>query len=202
MRIKEATKLTGKSRTAILRAIQDGKLSASKGDDGAWDIEPSELARVYEITLPDTEGDAHPEHVRTHVSSAQRTGPGAQGDTPSKPLENEVLQVKLQAAEEALRKTVEDRDRELEHRDETISDLRTRLDRVEERYEAAQTKLTALLTDQRERAPEEAVGPPKPPRVRAGVWLALGAVLAALAILAGLYFFAPNVLVGSSLSAL
>jgi hypothetical protein len=42
-----AAKATGKSRTSILRAIEKGKISASKNAHGEWDIDPSELHRVY-----------------------------------------------------------------------------------------------------------------------------------------------------------
>ena len=39
---------TGKSKTTIHRAIKSGKLSAFKNDDGAFEIDPSELHRVFE----------------------------------------------------------------------------------------------------------------------------------------------------------
>ena len=42
-----AAKGTGKSRTSILRAIERGNISAEKNVHGEWDIEPSELHRVY-----------------------------------------------------------------------------------------------------------------------------------------------------------
>ena len=42
-----AAKATGLSRTAILRAIKSGKISASKNVHGEWDIDPAELHRVY-----------------------------------------------------------------------------------------------------------------------------------------------------------
>ena len=62
-------------------------------------------------------------------------------EAPSVSIENSILRVKLEAAEQAL----EERDRELRHREETISDLRDRLDREGEE----RRKLTAMLTDQR-----------------------------------------------------
>ena len=39
---------TGKSKTTIHRAIKSGKLSAFKNDDGAFEIDPSELHRVFD----------------------------------------------------------------------------------------------------------------------------------------------------------
>ena len=46
--LKQAAEATGKSKPTILRAIQSGKISASKNDHDEWQIEPAELHRVYE----------------------------------------------------------------------------------------------------------------------------------------------------------
>ena len=45
--LKQAAEATGKSKPTILRAIQNGKLSAAKNEQGSWLIEPVELHRVY-----------------------------------------------------------------------------------------------------------------------------------------------------------
>jgi hypothetical protein len=45
--LSEAAKETGLSRTAIFKAIQSGRLSASKNDNGHFLIDPAELFRVY-----------------------------------------------------------------------------------------------------------------------------------------------------------
>ena len=47
MTLSEAAAWAGKGRPAILKAIQKGKLSATKDDTGQWRIDPAELARVY-----------------------------------------------------------------------------------------------------------------------------------------------------------
>ena len=47
--LREAARETGRSKGAILRAIQAGGLSAARTDDGSWSIEPSELSRIYEL---------------------------------------------------------------------------------------------------------------------------------------------------------
>lgn len=39
---------TGKSKTTIHRAIKSGKLSAFKNIDGAFEIDPAELHRVFD----------------------------------------------------------------------------------------------------------------------------------------------------------
>lgn len=47
LNISQAATATGKSRRTIERAIQSGKMSASKNDGGSYDIDVSELIRVY-----------------------------------------------------------------------------------------------------------------------------------------------------------
>lgn len=43
----EAAKATGKSKSAISKAIKSGRVSAMKGETGAFAIDPAELHRVY-----------------------------------------------------------------------------------------------------------------------------------------------------------
>jgi len=47
--LNEAAKAVGKSKTTIHRAIKSGKISASKLESGAYEIDPSELHRVFQI---------------------------------------------------------------------------------------------------------------------------------------------------------
>lgn len=44
---KEAGELVGRSKSAILKAIREGRISAQKTASGEWKIEPVELFRVY-----------------------------------------------------------------------------------------------------------------------------------------------------------
>jgi len=46
----QAAKETGFSKTAISRAIKSGRLSASKNEQGDYQIDPAELFRVYPVT--------------------------------------------------------------------------------------------------------------------------------------------------------
>jgi hypothetical protein len=48
----EAAKATGKSKTSVRRALDSGRISASKNALGEWQIEPSELHRVYPVMQP------------------------------------------------------------------------------------------------------------------------------------------------------
>lgn len=101
----EAAKATGKAKTTIQRAIKSGRISASKSSSGAYDIDPSELHRVFPATV------------------AQQ---GFRNDTQSlgvtDKIEAEVLRVKVDMLEQQL------------HREqETTEDLRKRLDSAERR---------------------------------------------------------------------
>jgi hypothetical protein len=45
--IRDAAREAGVSKTSILRAIQSGRMSAPKKDDGGYAIDPAELFRVF-----------------------------------------------------------------------------------------------------------------------------------------------------------
>ena len=53
----QAARATGKSKPTIARAIQTGKVSAARGDDGNYEIDPAELHRVYPV-IGKTNGQA------------------------------------------------------------------------------------------------------------------------------------------------
>lgn len=107
--LRQAADMCGRSRSTIHRALKSGKLSGVRSDDGAWSIDPSELARVF------------PWDVTGH----------AQRDT----TEQSVGQPVEQGGEEAavLRTKVEMLEQQLERERDTVDDLRRRLDKAEER---------------------------------------------------------------------
>ena len=45
--LREAAAEAGCSRSTIHRAIKSGRLSARRGEDGSYAIDPAELARVF-----------------------------------------------------------------------------------------------------------------------------------------------------------
>ena len=45
--IATAAAAVGRNKTAILRAINAGKISVAKDEKGEWQIDPAELHRVY-----------------------------------------------------------------------------------------------------------------------------------------------------------
>ena len=50
----QAAKATGKGKTTIANAIEKGRISATKDELGQYQIDPSELNRVYPVTVSTT----------------------------------------------------------------------------------------------------------------------------------------------------
>lgn len=111
--LSQAAMATGKNKATVQRAIKSGKISAMKNPSGAYEIDPSELHRVFPAT---------------GQSVAQQD---ISNDTQHIGMHGETMQLKLNLLES-------ERDRERGQLQATIDDLRTRLDRSEER-------ITALL---------------------------------------------------------
>jgi len=120
--LSDAAKATGKNRTTIQRAKKSGKISASKNDNGAYEIEPAELHRIFPAIA-----QRSAQQTKETVSNATQ-----QGDATS-----EALRIRLEVLEK-------ERDRERVQLEETIADLRE--DRDTWRQQA-----TALLEDKRHR---------------------------------------------------
>lgn len=62
----EAAKATGKSKATISKAIKSGRISAQKDETGTFQIDPSELHRVYPPTVSY-------EHKETPVNAQEKT---------------------------------------------------------------------------------------------------------------------------------
>ena len=118
----EAAKATGISKASISRAINSGRISATKKDDGSFSIEPVELHRVYP-----------PKSAAPVTETSGGTVRNGDADTRNRSDSN-VLQARLDAALEQLR-----------DRDGTIDDLRHRLDRSDEERREAQARVIGLL---------------------------------------------------------
>jgi len=131
----QAAQATGKSKMTIQRVIKKGVISANKAESGEWKIDPAELHRVFPLI---TENDTS--------DSLSDTG---------------VLQREIEVRDERIRIIEEQTERERQQLQNTITDLRHRLDQSEEERRKTQTQLTALLTDQRQK---ETPPPPK------GLW--------------------------------
>lgn len=113
--LRQAADQCGKSRSTIHRALRSGKLSGERDEDGSWSIDPSELARVFPW-------DGHG-HGHWDATGQQRATPETAAARAA--LGDEVMAVKVAMLEQ-----------QLEREQETVADLRKRLDRAEERVYA------------------------------------------------------------------
>ena len=110
-----ASRMTGKSKTTLLRYYRSGKISAVRNQNGSYEFDTSELARVF--SKLNTEFDVTP---ITPVT-ASVTGSMLSSDTPQK-LPQEVtdtaLQVRVAVAETQLKALQEMLDMVKEQRDQ------------------------------------------------------------------------------------
>ncbi len=121
--VRIASRLTGRDRSTITRAIESGRLSASKDDRGRYLIDPAELERVFgALRSPDARTDALHEDARA-------------SDAPARDRELELVREMLER---------ERAERERERR--TWEDERTFLRGLVDR----QSEQLKLLTDQRQ----------------------------------------------------
>lgn len=144
MNINQAAKAVGVARSTLYRDIQEGKVSVGKDGRGKPYVDVSELERAYGgVTLSDT-------------SESVLIG---QTDTQQKNRKDNTLQRETDLLREQIELLKSERD-----------DLRRRLDDETEERRTAQAKLTALLTDQREK--EAKIKPASSFRARFGKWFA------------------------------
>jgi hypothetical protein len=131
--LRVAAELTGKDRSTLNRAIENGKLSATKNDLGRYLIDPAELERVYgTLRAPAVHSNAPPEDAQSESSASSR--------------EVELLRELLESerAAHARERGAFDRDRR------TWEEQHARLLGLVEKH----TDQIKLLTDQRERETE------------------------------------------------
>ena len=142
--LSKAARVAGVSKTTVHKWVKTGKLSATKGVDGTYSIDRSELERVTS--------------ARKQVTSAPITPdvPPEDTSTTSQPLDlsiyrsNTINELKYAAALEAVT-----HERKLLR--EQVNELRQRAEAAEERSEAAAERyhdsiktMTRLIEDKRE----------------------------------------------------
>ena len=72
----QAAKLAGKGKTTLTRAIQAGRLSATRLEDGSYRIDPAELCRVYDVRAATPETVTRDRHVVHHETPYSPPPPG------------------------------------------------------------------------------------------------------------------------------
>lgn len=118
----QAARAAGKGKATIKRALDVGRISGRRNEAGEWQIEPVELHRVF---------PAVPRNV-------PEQGPSR---SPSGTADGERVAA-LEAEKAAL-------ERSLEREQDTVRDLRARLDASEQERREASRQLWALLEDRR-----------------------------------------------------
>ena len=102
--LREAAQQAGTSKSTILRAIQGGRLSATRTDDGGYSIDPAELFRVYPVK---SSIDALQRSTDQSVGQdASHSAPGGTPDTPDA-TELRIRTATLEAELSALRSILE-----------------------------------------------------------------------------------------------
>ncbi len=137
LNVRDAAKLTGKDRSTITRAIEKGRLSASRDDVGRFLIDPAELERVFGTLLS------------ADVLDDDRTI-AEHKDT--RAMHDDARARELELVREMLERERIERERERHSWEDERSFMRGLLDK--------HTDQIRLLTDQRERLSE-----PKPSRL-------------------------------------
>ena len=99
----EAAIATGKSKSTLSKAIKAGKITAFKNDNGAFEIEPSELHRLYPPASLAVE-----ENTSKSVDSEQNATPDS---IPKNTSNIEVLEAKLQMANERIEELKADKEK-------------------------------------------------------------------------------------------
>ncbi len=128
--ITKAHELTGKSRTTIYKHIKSGRISATGTKEEGFEIDVAELDRVYGLkkqATDDTSSDVH--RVQKSTNS-----------------DGQDLSTRVALLTQQVEMLSDERRREREQMQEQI-------DRLQDTLKAAQdqqTRLTALLTDQRQ----------------------------------------------------
>lgn len=118
--LRQAAEHVGKSKSTIFRAIQSGRLSARKTDDGEFAIDPAELFRVY----PPVKAVVAPAH-----SAQQSVGHDAT------PVETAVKIAELETEVRLLR--------------ELLDEVRANRDELRAERDDWRSRAERLLTDQR-----------------------------------------------------
>tara|TARA_R110001592_G_scaffold70553_1_gene216107 strand:- start:1969 stop:2364 length:396 start_codon:yes stop_codon:yes gene_type:complete len=95
----QAAKMTGKSKPTIAKAVNSGRISGKKGKDGVYQIEVSELLRVY-----DAKSEAKSEPLVLTQGMSEKVAE----------LEKKHLEEKLQDAERRMLKLEQERDQAIQ----------------------------------------------------------------------------------------
>lgn len=95
--LRQAATEAGTSKSTILRAIQSGRLSAARTDDGGYSIDPAELFRVYP-----PKSDAVASDQSAHRGVVQDAPAAGTADATEVRVRNAQLEAQIKALEAIL----------------------------------------------------------------------------------------------------
>lgn len=131
----QAAKHAKRAKGTLSKALNNNDISAEKDEKGRWQIEPSELQRWMDSNpLPNS-------HQNQLVTLSE---------TPENPNGNSALATEVKLLREQMEKIETMHAREREQLVDQIADLKT----VAERRSREHMQALAVLTDQREKAPQ------------------------------------------------
>jgi chromosome segregation ATPase len=145
--ISKAADMVGITRATLYRHIEKKGITTVKDREGNPKIDVSELIRVYgdEVKMPGEEGGKNTENKENDTAS--ETG-AIQDDTPPKDQSRfDIMQEKVKRLEGELELLGKERIREREQLQDQIDSLNDHLKTAQDQA----NRVTALLTDQRER---------------------------------------------------
>jgi uncharacterized membrane protein YvbJ len=96
-----AAKVAHKSKADILEAIKTGDMSASKNNRGHWEIDPSELNRVFPYTVSEPNQDRFEKLIKTDIKT---------NETSALEVEVKMLREQLEFKDEILTELRQERD--------------------------------------------------------------------------------------------
>jgi hypothetical protein len=102
--IRDAAREAGVSKTSILRAIQSGRMSAPRKDDGGYAIDPAELFRVFP---PKSEGQRDSSGTRSEGQTVPPEGPHGTGHVSTRTADLEIRLAKAEAQIDGLKEILE-----------------------------------------------------------------------------------------------
>jgi len=126
--LSQAAQATGKNKATIQRAIKKGKITAPKNSSGIYEIDPSELHRVFDATA---------QRVAQHQNATTRNTNVTARNQPDSNMSQRIAELEKELAVAEERKS--GLEGQMHHLSETVDDLRKRLDQSENR-------VTALLS--------------------------------------------------------
>ncbi len=158
--LNQSAKRVGKGKTTLHRDIKAGVLSAQRDQKGRYKIDPAELARVYpeeysSQSKRDEQNGIPERSVSFHENGSEQPGTSQKRSVEHSGTQQNAADHSTSEAMALVRTMIASVETakadEIRRLEETIEDLRERLDK-----ESAQNRaLTQMITDQRSRSPEK-----------------------------------------------